>query len=85
MFELKKYRTVMFYGTVVDAKVEGKLTSAFKNYMRNLANFHRPKNNEFSLEGKMVELNRNKNLKQLDRRDAVRKLCFALKINEQHN
>ena len=53
--------------------------------MRNLANFHRPKNNEFSLEGKMVELNRNKNLKQLDRRDAVRKLCFALKINEQHN
>ena len=30
MFELKKYRTVMFYGTVVDAKVEGKLTSAFK-------------------------------------------------------
>ena len=53
--------------------------------MRNLANFHGLKNNEFSLESKMVELNRNKNLKQLDRQDAVRKFCFALKINEQHN
>ena len=25
----------------IDAKIEGKLTSAFKNDMRNLANFHR--------------------------------------------
>ena len=48
-----------------DAKFEGKLTCAFKNEMRNLANFHRLKNVDF--------LNQNKNLKQLDRPDAVRK------------
>ena len=34
------YRGVMFDGTNVDAKFEGKLTCAFKNDMRNLANFH---------------------------------------------
>ena len=50
----------------IDAKFEGKLTYAFKNEMRNLANFHRLKNIDFILESKMVKLNRNKNLKQLD-------------------
>ena len=43
-----------------DANFEGKLTCAFKNGMRNLTNFDRLKNSE------MVELNQNKNLKQLD-------------------
>ena len=40
-----------------DAKFEKKLTRAFKNDLRNLENFHRPKNSGFILEGKTVELN----------------------------
>ena len=50
----------------IDAKFEGKLTCAFKNEMRNLANSHRLKNSDIILESKMAELNQNKNLKQLD-------------------
>ena len=50
--------------------------------MRNLANFHRLKNNDFILESKMAELNQNKNSKQLDRPDPVRKRYFTLEINE---
>ena len=65
-----------------DAKFEGKLTCAFQNKMRNLANFHRLKNSDFILESKIVELYQNKNSKQLDRPDAVRKLHFTLEINE---
>ena len=55
----------------IDVKFEGKLTCAFKNDMRNLANFHRLKNSDFILESKMAELNQNKNSKQPDRPDAV--------------
>ena len=66
----------------IDAKFEGKLTCTFQNYMRNLANFHRLKNSDFILESKLAELNQNKNLKQLDQPDAVRKLYFTLEINE---
>ena len=55
-----------------EAKFEGKLTCAFKK-MRNLASFHRLKNSDFTLESKMVGLNQNKNSKQLDRPDAVKK------------
>ena len=47
--------------------------------MRNLANFHRLKNSDFILESKMAELNQNKNLKQLDQPDAVRKLVLPWK------
>ena len=47
----------------IDAKLEGKLTCAFKNDLTNLANFDRLKNSDFLLKSKMVELNRNKNLK----------------------
>ena len=65
-----------------DAKFEEKLTCAFKNDMRNLANFHRLKNSDFILESKMTELNQNKNWKQLDRPDEVRKIYFTLEINE---
>ena len=47
----------------IDAKFEGKLTCAFKNDIRSLANFHRLKINDFILESKMAELNQNKNSK----------------------
>ena len=53
----------------IDAKCERKLTCAFKNDMRTSANFHRLKYTNFILESKIAELNPNKNLKQLDRRD----------------
>ena len=65
-----------------DVKFEEKLTSAFKNDMRTLANFHRLKNSDFILESKMVELNQNKNSKQQDQLYAVRSLCFTSEINE---
>ena len=55
----------------IDAKFEGKLTLAFKNDMRKLANFHRLKNNGFILESKTAELNQNKNSKQPDQPDPV--------------
>ena len=50
----------------IDVKFKGKLNYAFQIDMRNLANFHRLKSSDFILESKMVELNQNKNLKQLD-------------------
>ena len=55
----------------IDVKFEEKLTSAFKNDMKYLANFHRLKNSDFILEGKMAELNKNKNSKELDQLDAI--------------
>ena len=55
----------------IDAKFKSKLTWAFKNDMVNLENFHRLKNSDFISESKIAELNQNKNLKQLDRPDAV--------------
>ena len=33
----------------IDAKLEGKLTCAFRSDMKNLANFHRLKNSNFIL------------------------------------
>ena len=68
----------------INAKFEGKLTCAFQNELRNLANFHRLKSKDFILERKMTELNQNKNSKQLDQPDAVRKLYFyfTLEVNE---
>ena len=63
----------------IDSKYEGKLTCAFKNDMKNLANFHRLKNSDLILESKMAELNQNKNSKQLDRPDAVRNLILPWK------
>ena len=58
-------------------KFESKFICAFQNDMRNLANFYRLKNSDFILESKIVELNQNKNSKQLDRPEAVRKLYFT--------
>ena len=66
----------------IGAKFEGKLTCAFKNDMKNLANFHRLRNSDFILESKMAELSQNKNSKQSDRPDAMWKLCFKLEVNE---
>ena len=57
-----------------DAKFEGKLTCAFKNDMRNLANFHRLKNSNFILGKRIAQLNKNKNSKQPDWPDAVKTL-----------
>ena len=50
----------------IDAKFEGKLTCAFKNDMKNLADFHRLKNSDFILAFNMAEPNQNKNSKQAD-------------------
>ena len=65
----------------IDAKPEGNLTCAFQNDMRNLANFYRLSacESDFILESKMVEIDKNKNVKQLDRPDAVKKLYFTWK------
>ena len=65
----------------IDAKLERNLTCAFQHHMRNLANFHRLKNSNFILESKMAKLNQNKNSKQMDRQDAVRKLYVTLDTN----
>ena len=53
----------------IDAKFERKLSCAFQNDIRNLANFNRLKNSDFILEIKIVQLNQNENSKQPDRRD----------------
>ena len=50
--------------------------------VRNLANFPWLKNSDFILESKILELNQNKNSKQLDLPDALKKLYFTLEINE---
>ena len=79
MFELKNTKELCLIALKIDAKFKVKLTCAFKNEMRNLANFHRLKNSDFILKSKMVELNKNKNLKELDLPDAVRKLVLPWK------
>ena len=56
----------------IDTKFKGKLAFTFQNDMSSLAN----------LQSKMPELNQNKNQKQLDRSDAVKKPYFTLEINE---
>ena len=65
----------------IDAKLERNLTCAFQHHTKNLANFHRLKNSNFILESKMAKLNQNKNSKQMDRQDAVRKLYVTLDTN----
>ena len=64
----------------INAKFEGKLTSDFKNDMKNLANFHKLKNSDSILDSKNAEVNQNKNLKEVDQPDSVRKLYFTLEI-----
>ena len=50
----------------IDANFEAKVTCAFKNDMKNFANFHRRKNSDFILESKMAELNKNINSNESD-------------------
>ena len=66
----------------IDIKFEEKLTCAFENDKANLANFDRLKNGDFILESTMAELNKNKNSKEPDQPDALRKLYLTLEINE---
>ena len=69
---LKSKEELCLVALKIDAKFEGKLTFAFQNGMRKLANFHSLKNNDIILQSKMTELNQNKNSKQLDRPDEFR-------------
>ena len=71
MLELKNTEELCLMSLKLDVKLEGKLTCAFKNDWL--------KNSDFILESKMVELNQNKNSKELDRPDAVRKLILPWK------
>ena len=57
----------------IDGKFEGKLTCAFKNDMRNLANFHRLNFHQ------KTKSKKKKNSEQVDRPDAVRKLILSWK------
>ena len=82
MFELKKYREVMFDGTEDWSKIWKKTDLCFQNDIRKLTNFHRLKNSDFILESKTAELNQNQNSKQADWPDAVWKIYFALEIKE---
>ena len=66
----------------IDAEVKGKLSYMGNYDIRNSGSFHRLKNSDFILKSKSAEVNQNKNSKQLDRPDAVRKLCFILERNE---
>ena len=66
MFELKKYRGVMFDGTEDWCKIWRKTDLCFLKIF-----VYRLKNSNFILESKMVELNQNKTSKQPDRPDTV--------------
>ena len=79
MFGLKNTEELCLIVLKIHAKFEGELSCAFQNDMRDWKNFH---NSDFILERKMEELNQNKNLKQLDGPDAVRKLYFTLELKE---
>ena len=74
MHELKIYRGGMCYDNEEWCKIWKGIYLLFQK--KNFANFQRLKNSDFTLGSKMAELNQNKNLKQLDRPDAVRKLIL---------
>ena len=76
------YRGVMFNGTEDWCKIWSKATTAFKNGMRNLVNFHKLKNNDFFLEIKMVELNQNKMSKNKIHQMHCKKIYFTSEISE---
>ena len=57
MFDLKKNtEKLCLMALKINAKVEGKLTCAFKSDMRNLGNFHKLKNDSSILDSKMTKL-----------------------------
>ena len=84
MFELKKYRGVMFDGTEDWCKIWRKTDLYFLKWHEEFGKFfvHKLKNGDFILESKMAELNKNKNSKQPDWLYAAWKRCFTLEINE---
>ena len=49
IFELRSTEELCLVALKIDAKFEGRLTCAFKNDMRNLADFYRLKNSDFVL------------------------------------
>ena len=87
IFELKKYRGVMFDGTAYWCKIWRKNDMCFLKWHEEFGRIwqifvHRLKNSTFILEGKKAELNQNQNSKQPDLPDAVWKLYFTFEINE---
>ena len=68
------------YALTINAKFERKLTCAFKNNMKNLANFQRLKNCDVILESKMATLNQNENSKQPNPPNAVWKFCLPWQL-----
>ena len=86
MFELKKYRGVMFDCTEDWCKIWRKTDLYFLKWHEEFCKFlFTSWKIDFILESKMAELNKNKNSKQPDQPNAVWKLYFTLEINEQHN
>ena len=69
-------------GTEDWCKIWRKTDLYFQKWHEDLADFHRLRHSDFILESEMAKLNQNKNSKQLDRPDSVRKLWFTLEINE---
>ena len=84
IFELKKYRGVMFNGTEdLMQNLKDHWFALSKMTWRICQIFiHRLKSSYFILYSEMAELNQNKNWKQPDQPDAVWKLYLALEINE---
>ena len=76
IFELNRYRGVMFDGTKDWSKIWSKTDLCFQNRHGNSDNVHRLTNSDFILRSKIAELNQNKNSKQPNRTDAAWKLYF---------
>ena len=84
MFELKKYRGVMFDGTEDWCKIWRKADLCFLKWPEEFGKIfvRRLKNSNFILGSKKAELNQNKNSKQPDWPDAAWNLYFTFEINE---
>ena len=87
MFELKKYRGVMFDSNEDWCKIWRKTDLYFLKWHEEFCKFlFTSWKIDFILESKMAELIKiNKNSKQPDQPNAVWKLYFALEINQYHN
>ena len=85
MYEFKIYRGFICHENEEWCKIWRKTDLSFQKWHEEFRKFYRLKNSDFILESKVVELNQNKNSKQSDWPDAVRKLYFTLEINEKHN
>ena len=70
MYELENYKGVMCHGSEEWCKISRKTNLCFLKWSL--------KNNDFILESKIVELNKNKNSKQPDRPVAVQKLYLEI-------